>query len=747
MRRTIVALMTVGLLSSVGSAQTSWFETGQEADLMLSGIDFNNTGGPLLFNHPSGIASDGTHFLLCDRFNNRILVWNTLPDCWDAPPDLVLGQENFYTNAPGKTKAGLNFPGNVSVGANGIVSVCDTENDRILIWLQFPTRSGQPADVELRLPDFSPPGAPMRYEWPWGVWTDGTRLVASATHGGALLFWNSIPTRDNVPPDFVLSRPEFGTLRTIASDGQSYFLAGDHNARVGDGPDVAGTFVWNSFPSGPDDAPDFFLGSPCGGWLKGVQLPSGQFVAGALGCICLWDSVPRPGRDKPSLIVEFPFYGNGDGPDVVYAGGKLFVNNYNGNNVLVYESVPTRRDQAPDWALGSPSPYVNTLDSLHYIQNPVLATDGRVLIATSDFDRAVYIWKSIPQRSGQPYDVKIDLRRNGDVAPWDNALWGDRFVAAGQNKVAIWDHIPINGEPPSRVFTDRIGHVQFQEIRGVALDSTYLYVADRDFIAVWRGLPETGHEEPYAMLRFPQGGLNSLHSDGQYLSTVLMYGRPQALIFRLADIRTGETIDPTPCVRIESVPPIQLNLPSCCITFDGSVAVANTVNNQVLLWRRIDQAGDPKHVVVLGQRSLEDTEPGIGRDRLFWPASLCAHDNTLWVGEFKFSSRIVRFSYGASGTGEERGKQPLPRTYWLGPNYPNPFNDETVLTFALPAPGHAVLSVFDLRGREIARLLDGTLTAGIHRVRFWAQGLPTGLYVCQLRAGNRALRRKMLLLK
>ena len=56
------------------------FVTGQEADLMLSGVDFNSAGGPLLFNHPTGIASDGTRFVLCDRFNNRILIWTTLPD-------------------------------------------------------------------------------------------------------------------------------------------------------------------------------------------------------------------------------------------------------------------------------------------------------------------------------------------------------------------------------------------------------------------------------------------------------------------------------------------------------------------------------------------------------------------------------------------------------------------------------------------------------------------------------------------
>ena len=35
---------------------SGFFKTGQSADILLSGIDFNNTGGPLLFNHPSEIG-------------------------------------------------------------------------------------------------------------------------------------------------------------------------------------------------------------------------------------------------------------------------------------------------------------------------------------------------------------------------------------------------------------------------------------------------------------------------------------------------------------------------------------------------------------------------------------------------------------------------------------------------------------------------------------------------------------------
>ena len=55
------------------------FETGQEASILLGGIDFNRTGGELLFNHPKAIATDGISLAFCDGNNNRVLVWRALP--------------------------------------------------------------------------------------------------------------------------------------------------------------------------------------------------------------------------------------------------------------------------------------------------------------------------------------------------------------------------------------------------------------------------------------------------------------------------------------------------------------------------------------------------------------------------------------------------------------------------------------------------------------------------------------------
>ncbi|MFN0121619.1 MAG: hypothetical protein ACKV2V_14090 [Blastocatellia bacterium] len=144
--------------------------TGQDAAILLAGIDFNNAGGPLLFNHPGGIASDGRRLLLADRNNNRVLIWNTLPT-GNAPPDLVPGQANFITNNPGRGRGQMNWPVSVKTDGRRVI-VADAYTDRLLIWNAFPTSNGQAADLEIRVPDL---------RWPWGIWTDGTRLVATGT--------------------------------------------------------------------------------------------------------------------------------------------------------------------------------------------------------------------------------------------------------------------------------------------------------------------------------------------------------------------------------------------------------------------------------------------------------------------------------------------------------------------------------------------------------------------------------------
>jgi hypothetical protein len=501
-----------------------------------------------------------------------------------------------------------------------------------------------------------------------------------ATRGSAVLFWNSLPVTDNRKPDYILSSSMFGTPRNISTDGSTWFFVGDHNAKVTGMP---GTFFWNSYPQSAGQPYDFYRDE----WIKGTVLPDGKLIAGGLSRFYLWNKVPVSST-APDLTIQLNLYKNGDGPDIAYAGGKLFVNNYNGNNVLVYNSVPTQANQPPDFAVGSITPATNTLDSIHYIQNPVIATDGKRLIATSDFDRSLWIWKTLPQKSGTAPDLKMSLT-GIDLAPWDNALYNGKFVAAGKSKIAVWDNLPLNGELPDRIFNGKIGTAQFQEIKGVALDSLFIYVADQSGkIFVWNNLPVTGNEIPFSTIALSSVPPNHLNSDGKYLCAAVQGNPPAVYIYRVQDILSMS--NPLPYKIVTSGPGIALNLPAEAATYGNALAIANTGNHSVLIWKDIHSVGQ-ESPVILGQPVPPTYKAAIGDDRLFMPASLAFTDSTLWVGEVKFSSRILKFSV----------QKPLFSTLVSESSilvFPNPFSNRIS---AENTNGGEVFSLYDATGNII----------------------------------------------
>jgi plastocyanin len=86
-------------------------------------------------------------------------------------------------------------------------------------------------------------------------------------------------------------------------------------------------------------------------------------------------------------------------------------------------------------------------------------------------------------------------------------------------------------------------------------------------------------------------------------------------------------------------------------------------------------------------------------------------------------------------------------TFALSQNYPNPFNPATQIRFSVPSAAFVNLSVFDLSGRKVAELVNGTNPAGEFLVDFNATGLSSGVYFYRLTAGNFTEVKKMTLLK
>ncbi len=65
----------------------------------------------------------------------------------------------------------------------------------------------------------------------------------------------------------------------------------------------------------------------------------------------------------------------------------------------------------------------------------------------------------------------------------------------------------------------------------------------------------------------------------------------------------------------------------------------------------------------------------------------------------------------------------------------------------MPEASHVQLLVYDVMGREVARLVDGAMAAGNHHATWGASGLPSGVYLYRLTAGDFSQTKRMTLLK
>ena len=83
----------------------------------------------------------------------------------------------------------------------------------------------------------------------------------------------------------------------------------------------------------------------------------------------------------------------------------------------------------------------------------------------------------------------------------------------------------------------------------------------------------------------------------------------------------------------------------------------------------------------------------------------------------------------------------------LGQNYPNPFNNSTVIPFTLNKASEVTLTVFDISGRLVETLHDGTTAAGHHEIAWHGEGVGSGVYFYILNSGSQRHVGKMTLIR
>ena len=123
-----------------------------------------------------------------------------------------------------------------------------------------------------------------------------------------------------------------------------------------------------------------------------------------------------------------------------------------------------------------------------------------------------------------------------------------------------------------------------------------------------------------------------------------------------------------------------------------------------------------------------------------------------WVPAFQVTTRLGRYAVLASRSEDQGMAGTLPQPSWLGANYPNPFNPETLIPFALDQEGRGRLGIYNLSGQQVRLLVDEVRGPGQYQVR-WDGRTQTGtlagsgVYIYRLQVGGTAFSRRMSLLK
>ena len=371
---------------------------------------------------PTSVASDGVHLVVADTDHNRVLIWNHIPNTNNAPADVVVGQPDFSSNVvPANnipTANSLLGPQGVWI-QNGKLYVADTQNNRVLIYNQIPTRNGVAADVVLGQPNFTTyvqidislqktVASATNMLNPVAVTSDGQRLYVADLANNRILVWNTIPTTNEAPASFALGQPDLNS-----SIPNNAYTVNTTNAACQTNP----------------------IGAAC------VETPVLCTVSNGVDA--------NSNKTYPNVCnstLNFPRF-------VLAAGNRLFVADGGNDRVLVYDKIPTASGVSADIVLGqigvigdigtgqigaiTVNQASNAADSMDTPMS--LAWDGTNLYVSDAFNRRITVYtiatNSIPY-SGVRNGASFQVYARGAVNFAGSIQAGDTVTIAIQENVA-----------------------------------------------------------------------------------------------------------------------------------------------------------------------------------------------------------------------------------------------------------------------------------------------------------------------
>jgi uncharacterized protein (TIGR03437 family) len=366
---------------------------------------------------PSGVATDGIRLAVADTNNNRVLLWNTIPQTNGTPPNLVLGQPDLNTNLPNTTATGMRGPQGVWIDS-GRLFVADTQNSRILIWKSLPTSNGQAADIVVGQPDFVTRPEPdlaqsnytpnaQRLLNPASVQVINNKMFVADLGFDRVMIYLSIPAANNAPADVVVGQPNFETFAFVRAtdpglsadeDGNIINANGD-SLMDGSGQALRRAVVALCQQIGPFDD-------------DGTITPDNEIF-------------PDPIKQDPTDVndlrypkrcestLNFPRFALSDGT-------RLFISDSGNDRILVYNQIPLENGAPADVVIGQPDFIALTdSDGAGNLRAPgALAHDGKNLYVADPLQRRILVFtpgEEMIARDGIRNGASFDVKANGHL--------------------------------------------------------------------------------------------------------------------------------------------------------------------------------------------------------------------------------------------------------------------------------------------------------------------------------------------
>ncbi|MDH5727626.1 MAG: hypothetical protein OEZ58_01365 [Gammaproteobacteria bacterium] len=195
-------------------------QAGAVASMVVAQPDFTTAVniGPSE-NHMNGPITPfvyGEQFFAVDYANHRLAIYNTIPTTSPGTMDVVIGQVDKISNGTSCSATTLYNPEAVFV-VDGKIIIADGKNHRVLIWNSIPTSDGQAASLVLGQDTADTCTAntgglgPNSLNFPTAIWSDGTKLVVSDSSNHRVLIWNSFPSLNAQDADIVLGQTSMYT--------------------------------------------------------------------------------------------------------------------------------------------------------------------------------------------------------------------------------------------------------------------------------------------------------------------------------------------------------------------------------------------------------------------------------------------------------------------------------------------------------------------------------------------------------